>query len=836
MKNLLDRNNFRIVTLQRGAALAVCLLSALAASASGISEPSTTFYGKVLGTADLQPNLITEGHLTWVLRRADGVEVTLTSTLFRYNNGQFSYRLDVPHAALSLGQVVSAGNVPLAMTEQTHQHLRVTLDGEPVTLLGPAGSSFTSAQILRSATYRLDLGVNRRAQDTDGDGIPDWWEDLYGLDKQADDADQVFGSGTLTAAQAYALGIDPTADHTVPRLLNPEKIVYVGGKTALLLDVADLDSSPTQLVYTVTGLPVAGTLWLRGNAGAADVPLEIGAAFTQADVQQARLVYEHDASANDPGQIAFTLGDGQHPPVATATRLLAFEPALEGPVAETAEEALRRDLYEYARAGLVVAQGDIVEASQATAAYALVGVELAGGAGNDIVIAKPGAPSLTLLGHAGADRFVLSSFTNASVELPDFSIAEGDILDLSAFLPVAGGYLSDAVTVQQNTLVFSTGLTVSLPSLAPAEMDLYALVAAGALVTDLQLKPRVSVVATVPLAYRNGPISGVLTVTRQGDMAQDLGINILLTGTAVNGTDYGYIQTPVLLPAGVRTMDLLITPYPYQADVKVARLDILSGSGYRVDASAQYASVTIQPLKPELYVEAILPLAVKEADEPGYFLVWRDGVTASSLVFQMALGGTAVKNVDYAISPNPSVQSFVANETEKLISVSVLSGAVLEAGPKSVTLTTTPSSRYRVSSAYASATVALIERYDTYPDWLARQLGGVSPLYAPAPGPDSDTLFKRYAFGSDLAGTDLSGFPSPFFTADGSFIMRVRQRIGLLDVSYGIRGFTDLAAPLSSAVSLIPVPAPEGQPDGLEWRYYKLNGAGPQGFITVDLE
>jgi hypothetical protein len=65
--------------------------------------------------------------------------------------------------------------------------------------------------------------------------------------------------------------------------------------------------------------------------------------------------------------------------------------------------------------------------------------------------------------------------------------------------------------------------------------------------------------------------------------------------------------------------------------------------------------------------------------------------------------------------------------------------------------------------------------------------------------------------------------------------MRVRQRIGLLDTRYRMRGFTDLADPIGSAVDLILVSSPDGHPDGLEWHYYKLNTTGPRGFIAVDL-
>jgi hypothetical protein len=824
MKNLLKQ--FAASALAAGA------LASSQAMAAGISEPATTFYGKVLGTADVQPFLISEGRLAWVIRRADGADVALTATLFAYNDGQFSYRLDVPHAALSLGQSAAPGNVPLALSEQTHRHLSVTLDGAPVTLLGPAGSTFTAAQLLRSSTYRLDLGVSRHATDTDGDGLPDWWEDLYGLDKQSDDADQIFGAGGVTAAQAYSRGLDPTADHTVPALVSKEALVFAGGSTALVLDVSDVDTPAAGVIYTVTGLPASGALLLRGNDGSADAGVQLGASFTQADVLQGRLVYQHDKPGEEPGRFAFSLTDGAHAPVAADVQLLVFEPALEGPTPESGDEALRRDLYEYAQAGFVIAQGHDVDASSSAVSYALVGTNLSGGAGADIVIARREPAGVTLLGQGGGDRFVLTAFSEGVVDLPDFSVAEGDVLDLTGLPAASGEYLTDVVTVTPNELVFSTGLTVRLPALAPAELDLYALVASGALVTDLGLEARLSVTAPVPVAYRNGPVSGMLRVTRQGDASRALSVNALLAGTAVNGTDYLYIPLPLSLPSGANQLDVLVTPYAYQTDVKVASLSLLEGSGYSVGAGGQTASVTIEPLRSQLHVEALEPLAVKEAGQPGYFLVWRDGVTGSSLYVQLALSGTAVRNVDYSAAPSPSVIGFAAGDAEKLVEVSVLSGADLSQGPKSVVLTATPSSRYLISALDASAAITLIERFDTFESWLSRQDGFMKDT---GDGASSPLLFKRYAFGADAAGLDTAGFPTPLAQGDGALIVRVKQRIGLLDARYSVRGFTSLADPAGSAVSLTPVAAPAGQPDGLEWRYYRLNASGRQGFVSVDL-
>ena len=54
------------------AALAlVCasVLAALPTKAASITEPATVFYGKILGVGSGQPFLVTEGHLTWIIRR-----------------------------------------------------------------------------------------------------------------------------------------------------------------------------------------------------------------------------------------------------------------------------------------------------------------------------------------------------------------------------------------------------------------------------------------------------------------------------------------------------------------------------------------------------------------------------------------------------------------------------------------------------------------------------------------------------------------------------------------------------------------------------------------------
>ena len=822
--------DLRTPTVKKIAVHAACLLAALAASAAGISEPATTFYGKVLGTADVQPFLITEGRLTWVIRRADGADVTLKASLFAYNGGVLSYRLDVPHSALALGLASAASSVPLALTEQTHQHLSVTLDGAAVTLLGPAGSSFTTAQLLRSATYRLDLGVSRHAVDSDGDGLPDWWEDRYGLDKQANDADQVFGVGGLTAAQAYAQGLDPKADHMVPVLKTAEVVVYAGGSTALILAAADLDTAPSNLVYTVTALPYGscGVLAADGTP----VLLEVGSMFTQGDVRHARIIYQHSAEVTDPGVIGLALSDGQHEPVEASVRLLLYEPALN-------ELSLRSDLYQYANAGFIVAEGETVDASSSEHSYVLAGADVAGGLLDDVIYCGPGSPARAA-GGPGADRFVVTDLATNSVEITDFSLMEGDVLDLSQ-LPVSDGTpLSAAFSLAAVTggyqVVFAGG-AVKLDNLSSAQANLATLVELGSVrVPDgVVLETRVNVAATVPSASRNGPVDGVFTVTRSGRAEQEIVVNLLITGSAVNGSDYGYIPNSVAIPAGVTAVEIAVTPYVLSgALAKVVTLTVEAGPGY-VLGTVRQASVTIEPLKPRVFVDAFEPLAVAESGEPGYFILWRDGVADTSLIVKLAAGGSAVKSVDYV--PLSTALTLAANEDERLIAVTPLATATFPDGPKKVTLAVLPSTtgKYLVGTD-APAEVTLVDRYDTFEDWLARQAGGFSALAAGAfDGVPDATLFRLYAFGANADGSGGEGLPRPLMIG-GQMVVKVKQPFWLSDVAYSVRGFTDLAAPEATAAEWTETEPPPGEPSGAEWRYYRLDAAGPRGFIAVGVE
>jgi hypothetical protein len=180
-----------------------------AAHAARISEPDTVLYGRVIEHVGPREFLFTSGRLSWNLRTTGpmGRNFQLTAQLESLGGGHYSYRLSIPHEVLAYDLTVRSNAIGLASSSTQVEHLSVTVDGQPLTINPAAVDGFTVAQSQRANALRIDLVLTTNSPDSDGDGLPDWWEDQNGLNKyDHTDAAKVFPTPVPALATS-----DPTA-------------------------------------------------------------------------------------------------------------------------------------------------------------------------------------------------------------------------------------------------------------------------------------------------------------------------------------------------------------------------------------------------------------------------------------------------------------------------------------------------------------------------------------------------------------------------------------------------------------------------------------------------
>lgn len=738
----------------------------LTAHAASISEPPTIFYGQVIGTGGAQPFVLTEGDLEWTIMRNDGSELDISTILYAQNAGEISYQINVP-AALAGDDFDSIIGIPLPALGNTNEHARVSVNGTPAELIGPSGAYFEVGQKSRAATYRLDLMVDVAPSDTDGDGMPDWWEKKYGLDAGLNDGDWDADGDGIANRDEYEGGFNPNADNRTPELLTQAVLVYLNHTTGIQLKSADVDSGSTNVIYTLLHEPEYGSLALLPAAEVvSETALGVGAQFSQADVDAGRLVFRQETEVAVSATTSFTvaLQDEDSAQTQQEISISFYAPATEDVLVGTtlslrkaaynssaSHQQVVRDLATSLRDEVLTVP--VCEGAEVSGHYFLSGKGddmLSGGTGNDTFMLRQGAHLLT--GGTGSDLFAFTAESAGVNKISDFGVSENDVLDLSRKIAGRTGLMKNLLHLES---IGTTGrlsiddLTVELAACPLTELALYDLVLNGQLkIGDLKLLPRYSVAAMDDQASENGENSAQFVIRREGDLSFAQSVSISMQGVATEGVDFASIGTEILFAAGVNEVTVSVRPFKDadQEGEEVAELVLQADDDYVLGAQAR-ASVFIKDLQSIVGLQVIDAIATLDHAKNGLVLVTREEAMKGSLVVILEISGSAVNGTDYKrIS---SYLTFAPGDTMKVIEIETLASAVLTDGAECVDIAVRASSLYERADV-AEGRITLLSQVDTLNEWQAREFPTNDQdvtVFANERGASRSTNLQRYAYG-----------------------------------------------------------------------------------------
>ena len=296
--------------------------------AATITEPARIVYGKVVKMGHGGTYQLFSGTLCCSLvNSANPAQVIPVSIPLRRAgvNGEFSYRIEINQNTLPAADLVSSTLV-VGAAKTTYTLQSITVDGYPASLLDPSqAAEFATSYVHRAIDLRFDFKAEVPLADTDLDGMPDWWEDLCGLNRVSKldavlDAD---GDGRSNL-QEFLQGTDPNVANTRPVLQNSLLVVSAGGRAGVYLPIVGTDSTSANIQLTIVGA-TPGLTWRRGG-----IVLPPGTPFTQADVLAGQISLDVAADFQNAA-VQLTLEDktASNPSTQTlALQVEAFSPML----------------------------------------------------------------------------------------------------------------------------------------------------------------------------------------------------------------------------------------------------------------------------------------------------------------------------------------------------------------------------------------------------------------------------------------------------------------------------------------------------------------------------
>jgi len=201
--------------------------------------------------------------------------------------------------------------------------------------------------------------------------------------------------------------------------------------------------------------------------------------------------------------------------------------------------------------------------------------------------------------------------------------------------------------------------------------------ASGLFLAYLNVPTTVTIAATDSSAGEPGTNTGTLTLTRVGTTAIPLTVYFSVSGSATVGTDYGSLGTSVVIPAGISSQTITLTPVNDSVveSSETVVLTLAAGTGYTVGAASS-ATVTIADDDQSVSITATDSTASEPGSDNGTLTVTRTGATAAALTVNLSVSGTATSGSDFTALAT-SV-TFAAGITTKTITVTPINNTTAE--------------------------------------------------------------------------------------------------------------------------------------------------------------
>lgn len=809
---------------------------------AGIPEPDVVFYGRVLHLGGGEEYLLTAGTLDWTVSPPEGSVQEIfeaTTALEPLDSGTLSYTIRIPqHLAVEntvlpvLGGLI-VGREPGALP---FRNTLITLDGLPLRLADPAGIGFDASSLNRGSYRRLDLVYAGELPDADGDGIPDWWEEKYGTERDQHDAAADPDADGVNNYGEYLAGTDPTGPDQQPKIAAEILVnLPVGGSAAPVLKPTDSDSGAAWLIYTVGTLPAMIDLRRVDQEGAV-------ATFTQAELAAGRIQIRHLGDAPEQVFLPLTLRDETpgHDPVPTNLLLSVAEPAILwegwGFAAASLPETLPMLQSAAGISGGATLRApsgaDSLEGPLPIVAPADIGRLMIGSASSDTLLGSAHAdifaPSAgdVIRGGGGADRILLAG-ASETVRIVDFSEADGDLLDFRGLLePVDGRRLESYFQITGAILAVDangdgSGFDDLLIELPESDLPLE--------VADLWDRGQMHTGTIIPettlfLAVDGAPAeedlaAATITLRRRGDASAALSVPLTWSGTATLGLDYQSLPTVAQFAAGQKiiTFDVVPLADDIREPTESIQIEVSSSEAWSISDGSRTATLALTDLPSRVWLEVAERVAYKNGEVPAQILVRRKGPLSGSLTVRLAAGGRALSGLDY--SRLPSTITFEPAQTVATLDVTPLTSATLRYGAEDVILTVQMDAGYLLGET-PEARVLIINGPQSARAWMDQHgLAAEDETVMLASDDDGDGLsgLAEFAFGGSPETNDRALLSPQFLRhADGRMGLKIRRWPSAPELRYRLQVSENLKDWVDVPVGAYEESGHEIQPNGIE--------------------